>query len=253
MVEIILKNIDNGGICKDLLEDNIFPENKKLHTSGCIFYNIYDVHRTVPRVRNPRPQRRSSARRRRTLICIQGWIIWNCHIYIYILPTTIYNMFYWSRFLEQYQKELNQLSGKAQEQFRGEEVMPGNFILDKITGFDTAQFFTYLSSSERLHFQATCFQIRTWFEIKFPDVIMEHGGPVVEADLEQALFYRLWGPYHGYWDATHVSHMEKTERPHRYHSIIKATLCPRRSCHVRYFQALCLNDWKVGPPTVPFF
>lgn len=85
----------------------------------------------------------------------------------------------------------------AQERERGTEVMPvmpGNFVLDGL--MDKVHLFAYMPGAESRNLQTTCFQVRRCFESQCSDQILF--GPIVEADLETAMFYRLWGPYHGY-------------------------------------------------------
>ena len=82
----------------------------------------------------------------------------------------------------------------AQERERGTEMMPGNFVLDAL--MDKVHLFAYMPGAESRNLQTTCFQVRRCFESQCSDQILF--GPIVEADLETAMFYRLWGPYHGY-------------------------------------------------------
>lgn len=81
----------------------------------------------------------------------------------------------------------------AQEE-RGREVMPGNLVLDTL--MDKVRLFAYMPAADSRNLQTTCFQVRRCFESHCSDQILF--GPIVEADLENAMFYRLWGPYHGY-------------------------------------------------------
>lgn len=66
--------------------------------------------------------------------------------------------------------------------------MPGNFQFD-----DEVDIFSYLSALDGRCLQATCLDLHSLAEAKGRIKI-----PLVESDLETALFYRLWGPYHGY-------------------------------------------------------
>lgn len=75
------------------------------------------------------------------------------------------------------------------------ESFVGNFAFDANLGSQrNPSIFSYLVPSEIWNFQATCLHVRQWAEIEYPSQL-----PVmVECDLEQSSFYRLWGPYHGY-------------------------------------------------------
>ena len=71
------------------------------------------------------------------------------------------------------------------------EPSPGNFFFDELGS--ACPLFSFLSDSEGKCLQASALQLYflavSNHKIKIP---------LVESDLEQAAFYRLWGPYHGY-------------------------------------------------------
>ena len=73
------------------------------------------------------------------------------------------------------------------------EPVPGNFLFDQLRGLkSTPKITAFLSQSDGKHLQATCLEIRYFAETQ---LMLRN---FVESDLEEALFYRLWGPYHGY-------------------------------------------------------
>ena len=73
------------------------------------------------------------------------------------------------------------------------EPVPGNFLFDKFRGLSQSpKIFGYLSDGDGKCLQATCLHITFWAETQIRLVSF------VESDLEQAMQYRLWGPYHGY-------------------------------------------------------
>ncbi|CAL1160063.1 unnamed protein product, partial [Cladocopium goreaui] len=73
------------------------------------------------------------------------------------------------------------------------EPVPGNFLFDKFRGLSRSpKIFGYLSDADGKCLQATCLHITFWAETQLRLVSF------VESDLEQAMQYRLWGPYHGY-------------------------------------------------------
>lgn len=73
------------------------------------------------------------------------------------------------------------------------EPVPGNFLFDKFRGLSQSpKIFGYLSDGDGKCLQATCLHITFWAETHL------RLAPFVESDLEQAMQYRLWGPYHGY-------------------------------------------------------
>ena len=73
------------------------------------------------------------------------------------------------------------------------EQVPGNYLFDKFRGLDSSpKIFAYLPDDDGKCLQTTCLYITYWAETQLRLV------PFVETDLEQAMQYRLWGPYHGY-------------------------------------------------------
>ena len=72
---------------------------------------------------------------------------------------------------------------------------PGNFFLEEVLAVNqTSSVFSFLTPIELARFGCTCFGVRVWTEVRSGMT----GIPIVESDPEQALWYRLWGPYHGY-------------------------------------------------------
>ena len=71
------------------------------------------------------------------------------------------------------------------------EPLPGNFFFDALG--NPCPIFSFLSDSEGESFQAAALQLHLLAALNHKIKI-----PLVESDLEQAAFYRLWGPYHGY-------------------------------------------------------
>lgn len=75
------------------------------------------------------------------------------------------------------------------------EGVPGNFFLEEILAVHrTPNVFSFLTPSQLRQFGSTCFGLRVWAEVRSGMT----GIPIAESDPEQALWYRLFGPYHGY-------------------------------------------------------
>jgi hypothetical protein len=82
----------------------------------------------------------------------------------------------------------------GKEGSRGEQVtepLPGIFFFDELGC--TCPIFSFLSDSEGICLQAAALQLY-FLAVSNRKIKI----PLVESDLEQAAFYRLWGPYHGY-------------------------------------------------------
>ena len=119
--------------------------------------------------------------------CSVFFIIWViCHPYFMYMEYISYNMTNQNHILDGIFNWQGRVSWRTSDR-----TIARIFFFDELGC--TCPIFSFLSDSEGICLQAAALQLY-FLAVSNRKIKI----PLVESDLEQAAFYRLWGPYHGY-------------------------------------------------------